>query len=57
MTAGVGTGALMTCAFDPCYGPVPGYEEGAPLAPPASLTLARQGGPNGEWRIVGGAFR
>jgi hypothetical protein len=38
------------------YGPVPGYTDGAPLGEPISLSLQRQGGPRGEWRVTRGSF-
>lgn len=47
---------LVVLKFTPVYGKVPGYTKGAPLGNPIEMTLKKQGGDLGEWRVLHGCF-
>lgn len=47
---------LYEVKFRPTYGSVPGYQEGGALGPDVRVVVKKQGGAEGEWRVMNAEF-
>lgn len=51
-----GSDPVITFVYQPLYGPVPGYQDGAKLGMEVLLKLKKEGGERGEWRVCQATF-